>query len=279
MFAGCKNIKKINFISFDTKFMRDMKFMFYKCENLKYINLINFNTSNVRRMSSFFEGCESLTSIKLGNNFDTKNVEYMANMFKKCKNLKLNNTKPQKVTNLLHSFEIIQKINEYTKDKNVTFTSEVGQHQVCAVKNLDTYKDRQIFVSGGSGTMGFGFPAAIGAAVANPDKTIICITGDGSFQMGLHELATCKDYNLNIKILVLNNGYLGMVRQLQEKFCNGNYSETKISNPDFVKLANSYGIEAQRVLNSDEIDRTLDNAFKTQGPYLIDFVIESMETV
>ena len=107
-----------------------------------------------------------------------------------AQNFKSLNIKRERQTNLLHSFEVIRKIEEYTKNKDVTFTSEVGQHQLWAVQNLNFNKNRRIFVSGGSGTMGFGFPAAIGAAVANPNKTIVCITGDGSFQMGLHELAT-----------------------------------------------------------------------------------------
>ena len=127
--------------------------------------------------------------------------------------------------------------------------------------------------------MGFGLPAAIGAAAANPDKNIVCITCDGSFQMGLHELATCKDYNLNIKIMILNNGYLGMVRQLQEKFCNARYSETKISNPDFVTLAKSYGLNAERVTNIENIDTALKHSFETNGTYLIDFVVEPMEVL
>ena len=127
--------------------------------------------------------------------------------------------------------------------------------------------------------MGFGFPAAIGAAVANPNKTIVCITGDGSFQMGLHELATCMDNNLNIKIMILNNGYLGMVRQLQEKLCDGNYSQTKISNPDFLTLAKSYGANAFRVTTLDEIDSTLDAAFSTEGTCIVDFAVEPMEVL
>lgn len=196
-----------------------------------------------------------------------------------AQNFKSLNIKRERQTNLLHSFEVIRKIEEYTKNKDVTFTSEVGQHQLWAVQNLNFNKNRRIFVSGGSGTMGFGFPAAIGAAVANPNKTIVCITGDGSFQMGLHELATCMDNNLNIKIMILNNGYLGMVRQLQEKLCDGNYSQTKISNPDFLTLAKSYGANAFRVTTLDEIDSTLDAAFSTEGTCIIDFAVEPMEVL
>ena len=196
-----------------------------------------------------------------------------------AQNLKSLNIKRERQTNLLHSFEVIRKIEEYTKNKDVTFTSEVGQHQLWAVQNLKFNNNRRIFVSGGSGTMGFGFPAAIGAAVANPKKTIVCITGDGSFQMGLHELATCMDNNLNIKIMILNNGYLGMVRQLQEKLCDGKYSQTKISNPDFLTLAKSYGANALRVTTLDEIDTALNAAFSTDGTFIVDFAVEPMETL
>lgn len=191
--------------------------------------------------------------------------------------LKSHNIIRERKTNLMHSFEVIRKIEEFTKNKNITFTSEVGQHQLWAVQNLKFNKNRKIFVSGGSGTMGFGFPAAIGVAIASPEKEIVCITGDGSFQMSLPELATCADYNLNIKIMILNNGYLGMVRQLQEKLCESRYSETKISNPDFVTLAKSYNINALRVTNTDEITPALEKAFSTKGTFIIDFAVEPME--
>ncbi|MBD5402064.1 biosynthetic-type acetolactate synthase large subunit, partial [bacterium] len=128
------------------------------------------------------------------------------------KTLKTLNIKRQRNTNLMHSFEVIRKIDEFTAGKDLIFTSEVGQHQLWAVQNLTFSKNRKIYVSGGSGTMGFGFPAAIGAAIANPKSPVICISGDGSFQMSMHELATCVDYNLDLKIFILNNGYLGMVR-------------------------------------------------------------------
>lgn len=193
--------------------------------------------------------------------------------------LKSHNIIRERKTNLMHSFEVIRKIEEFTQNKNITFTSEVGQHQLWAVQNLKFNKERKIFVSGGSGTMGFGFPAAIGAAIASPEKEILCITGDGSFQMSLPELATCADYNLNIKIMILNNGYLGMVRQLQEKLCERRYSETKISNPDFVTLAKSYNINALRVTNADEITPALKKAFSTKGTFIIDFAVEPMEVL
>ncbi|MBR1424487.1 biosynthetic-type acetolactate synthase large subunit [bacterium] len=193
--------------------------------------------------------------------------------------LKKLNTQPEKRTNLLHSFEVIQKIEDFTKDQNIIFTSEVGQHQLFAVKNLKFKSGRKILVSGGSGTMGFGLPAGIGASIASDTNPVVCISGDGSFQMNLNELATCVDYNLNLKIFIINNGYLGMVRQLQEKSCNGRYSQTKISNPDFVKLAQSYGMNALRVTNIQDVDKALTKAFDNNQPFLIDFVVEPMEVV
>lgn len=198
---------------------------------------------------------------------------------KSAQSLKEKNVKRACKTNLLHSFEVLRKIEDFTKGKNVTFTSEVGQHQLWAVQNLRFNEDRKIFVSGGAGTMGFGLPAAIGAAIASPNKDIVCIAGDGSFQMNLPELATCKDYGLNVKIMILDNGYLGMVRQLQEKNFDGKYSETKISNPDFVTLAKSYNIPATRVTNVAEIETALAKAFSTKDSYLIDFAVEPMETL
>ena len=202
-----------------------------------------------------------------------------SNWLKEAKNLKRLNKIRQKTSNMLHSFEVIREIENFTKDYDITFTSEVGQHQLWACQNLHFDKNRKIFVSGGSGTMGFGFPAAIGAAIANPQKPVVCITGDGSFQMGMHELATCKDYNLNVKIMILNNGYLGMVRQLQEKLCDKHYSQTKISNPDFVQLAKSYNIKAKRVTALQEIKTALTEAFEENGTYIIDFAVEPEENL
>lgn len=234
--------------------------------------------SNFIDASDFIIGDIKEVLAKLDLDLELKKCSFN-NWIENAQSFKSENILRTRKTNLLHSFEVIQKIEEFTKGKNITFTSEVGQHQLWAIQNLDLYKDRKIFVSGGSGTMGFGFPAAIGSAVSNPERTVVCIAGDGSFQMGLHELATCKDYDLNVKIMILNNGYLGMVRQLQEKFCNSRYSETKISNPDFVTIAKSYGLNAERVMKIEDIDSALKRAFNKNGTYLIDFVVEPMETL
>lgn len=211
-------------------------------------------------------------------NYSVSTLDF-GNWTSEALNFKTLNKIRQKTSNLMHSFEVIREIENFTQNKDLIFTSEVGQHQLWACQNLHFNKNRKILVSGGSGTMGFGFPAAIGAAIANPAQLVVCITGDGSFQMGLHELATCADYNLNIKIMILNNGYLGMVRQLQEKLCDKHYSQTKISNPDFVQLAKSYNIKAERVSNKDEITSALERAFETKGTYIIDFTVEPEENL
>lgn len=228
----------------------------------------NFVKANDYIVGDVKEVLQSLKDIKDFGSWNSRAQGY--------KNL---NKNPEKQTNMLHSFEIIKGLEEFTKNKDITFTSEVGQHLLSAVKNLSFYKNRQIFVSGGSGTMGFGFPAAIGAAIASGDAPVVCITGDGSFQMGLHELATCKDYNLNIKILIINNGYLGMVRQLQEQYQQSRYSQTKISNPDFVTLAQSYGIDAVRVNSKSGINDAFEKAFSNNDTFVIEFITEPCENI
>ena len=185
----------------------------------------------------------------------------------------------KKISDKLHSFEVIQDVYNYTKDMDIVVTTEVGQHQLWTAQNYEFNKGGRFLTSGGSGTMGFGFPAAIGASVALGGKPVICIAGDGSFQMNEQELATVMDYNLPVKVFILNNGYLGMVRQLQQKGFGGRYSQTKISNPDFLKLAEAYGINALRVDKKEDIKAGLDKAFAKNEPYIIDFVVEPMEVV
>lgn len=189
------------------------------------------------------------------------------------------NVKRGAKTNMLQSFEVMQELDKFIRGKDLTVTTEVGQHQLWAAQNLHFSKPGKFLTSGGSGTMGFGFPAAIGAAVFDMSKPVICVAGDGSFQMNMQELATCRDYNLPVKIFILNNGYLGMVRQLQEKQCDGRYFETKISNPDFMKIAESYGLKGCRVCCRSEILPALEKAFKTDGTFIVEFLVEPMEVL
>lgn len=267
-------------ISLGARFNDRITCMFEKSDfDSKFIQI----DINEKEISNFVKAtdyivCDIKDFLTKLNEFDYRE-QIFGNWLGKVQDLRKLNVIRERKTNLLHSFEVLRKIEEFTKGKSVTFTSEVGQHQLWAVQNISQNKDRRILVSGGSGTMGFGFPAAIGVAVAKSENPVVCITGDGSFQMGLHELATCADYHLNIKIMILNNGYLGMVRQLQEKQCHSHYSQTKISNPDFVKLAQSYGLQGIRVSTVDQIDEALSLAFSTNETFVIDFAIEPMEVL
>ncbi|MBQ3641587.1 biosynthetic-type acetolactate synthase large subunit [bacterium] len=174
---------------------------------------------------------------------------------------------------------VIEHICKKTHEKEPIIATEVGQHQMWTAQLFKFNKPRQLVTSGGLGTMGFGFPAAIGAQIAAPDKLIIDIAGDGSIQMNLQELMTCVDYKIPVKIAVINNGYLGMVRQWQEKLFNKHFSQTHITSPDYVKLAEAYGILGIRVTKEEEIDEALDKAIAYDGPVIIDFVVEPMEMV
>lgn len=267
-------------ISIGARFNDRITCMFKDVDLSKKFIQIDINESEISRVikaEDFICADAKAVLSQFNKLLESSQYENFSGWLKTAEALKSLNIERKRQTNLMHSFEVIQKINDFTKNMNLTFTSEVGQHQLWAVQNLTFNESRKIFVSGGAGTMGFGFPAAIGAAIANPDIPVVCITGDGSFQMGVQELATCVDNNLNVKIMILNNGYLGMVRQLQEKSCDGRYSQTKISNPDFVKLAQSYGLNAMTVSSIAEIDGALQKAFSSNETFIIDFRIEPME--
>lgn len=205
-------------------------------------------------------------------NIKTKSKQWL----EYTKNLICKNIEPQKRTNVMHSFEVMKEIQKYLKGQYVV-TTEVGQHQVWAARYLNFNEPYKFITSGGLGTMGFGFPAAIGASIAQNNSPVVCIAGDGSLQMNIQELAVCMDYKIPVKVFILDNGYLGMVRQFQEKSCDERYFATKISNPDFVKLAESYGAKGYRVEKLEDIKSALDKAFAENGPVLIDFVVEPME--
>ena len=179
----------------------------------------------------------------------------------------------------LNPLTVINKIYEHTKDLNPIVATEVGQHQMWTAQIYKFNEPRRFVTSGGLGTMGFGFPAAIGAAVAHKDKVVLNIAGDGSIQMNIQELATCVEYNIPVINCVINNGYLGMVRQWQEKLFDKHYSQTKISAPDFVKLAEAYGALGFRVEKEEDIVPTLQKAIESRRPVFIDFVVEPFEMV
>jgi acetolactate synthase-1/2/3 large subunit len=174
---------------------------------------------------------------------------------------------------------VIKKINEITKG-DVIITTEVGQNQMWTAQFFTFTKPRTLLTSGGLGTMGYGFPAAIGAQVAFPEKTIIDIAGDGSFQMNIQELATAVQYNLPVKVAILNNHCLGMVRQWQQLFCDQRYSHTLFEVvPDFVKLADAYGALGLRATKPEEVEPVIREALAARRPVVMDFVVDRDECV
>jgi acetolactate synthase-1/2/3 large subunit len=175
---------------------------------------------------------------------------------------------------------VVEKIWELTKGDAI-ITTEVGQNQMWAAQYYQFIKPRTLLTSGGLGTMGYGFPAAIGAQTAFPNKLVIDISGDGSFQMNSHELATAVQYQLPIKIAILNNGYLGMVRQWQEFFYGKRYASSCLEgiSPDFVKLAEAYGAVGLKATKPEEVVPILKKAFSISKPVIIDFVVDPEENV
>jgi len=174
---------------------------------------------------------------------------------------------------------MIEAISEVTKGEAIVVT-DVGQHQMWAAQLYKYNHPRSFITSGGLGTMGYGFPAAMGAAVAKPDRPVVCITGDGGFQMTLFELATCVENKIPVKIAIMNNGYLGMVRQWQELFFGKRYSHTNLKNgnPDFVKLAESYGAVGLRASRPDEMMEVLQKAMAIDDrPVVMDFIVDEEE--
>ena len=173
---------------------------------------------------------------------------------------------------------VIKRISDMNDDETVLVTG-VGQHQMWAAQHLRVTRPHQLITSGGLGTMGFEVPAAMGAQVACPDRAVWSICGDGGFQMTLQEIATMVDEQLPVKLAVINNGFLGMVRQWQELFYEDNYVSVAMSQPDFVKLADAYGIKSIRVTEKSEVDAAIEEANAHNGPVLLDFRVEAETNV
>ncbi len=174
---------------------------------------------------------------------------------------------------------VMEKIYELTKGEAI-ITTEVGQNQMWAAQFYKYHKPRTWISSGGLGTMGYGFPAAIGAQVANPGKLVIDVAGDGSIQMNIQEMATAVCYNLPVKIIILNNSYLGMVRQWQELFYNKNYCAPCLDTaPDFVKLAEAYGAEGYLVEKTEDVVPVLNKVFASPRTCIVDIRVEPEENV
>lgn len=174
---------------------------------------------------------------------------------------------------------VVDEIFRLTKGDAI-ITTEVGQHQMWAAQYYKFNKPRRWITSGGLGTMGFGFPAAIGAAFAFPDATVIDIAGDGSFQMTMQELAIVKQHNLNVKTIILNNKFLGMVKQWQDLFFDKRYASTSIPvQPDFVKLAECYGLKGYRAETAKDTTSVLEQVLGSKGGCIVDIVVDAEEHV
>jgi len=173
---------------------------------------------------------------------------------------------------------IMQAIRTATNGEAIIVT-DVGQHQMWAARHYCWTRPNSHITSGGLGTMGFALPAAMGVKMGWPDSTVWVVAGDGGIQMNIQELATLQQEGLSVKVAIMNNGYLGMVRQWQHFFHADNYSETPISGPDYVKLADAYGVTGMRVTQREEIETAVQHAMQIEGTVIIDFVIESEANV
>ncbi len=170
--------------------------------------------------------------------------------------------------------EVVHKVTEATNNEAICVT-DVGQHQMMSTRYFKYTKSRSMVTSGGLGTMGFGLPAGIGAKYGAPDREVCIFVGDGGLQMTMHEFGTIMDYGVNVKIILLNNNFLGMVRQWQELFFDERYSETQMKNPDFIKVADAYGIKGKKVTKREELDDAIKEMLDHDGSYLLEVVVET----
>lgn len=174
--------------------------------------------------------------------------------------------------------QVITMLSEKTKGQAV-IVADVGQHQMVAARYYKFAKSHSYVSSGGLGTMGFALPAAMGAKVATPEREVIAIIGDGSFQMNIQELATIAQEGIPIKIIILNNNYLGMVRQWQQLFYDKRYSFVDLKNPDFVAVAKGFGIDASKVEDPKKLEKAIDDLIAAKGPTLLEVVVKKEENV
>lgn len=173
----------------------------------------------------------------------------------------------------MHMGEVVKAVSDQTKGEAVVVT-DVGQQQMASARYYKFEASSNIITSGGLGTMGFGIPAGMGVAMAQPKIPIVVFVGDGGFQMTLQELGTIAQYNLPVKIVLLNNNYLGMVRQWQELFFDRRYASTGLTNPDFMKLAEGFGVPSTQISERKDLEKALDDLFKVDGPFLLEVKVQ-----
>ena len=203
------------------------------------------------------------------------------NEFKECEKVEYEKVIKDQVnpkTDMIFMAEVIKKISDKTKGESVIVT-DVGQHQMIAARYYQFRKPNHLLTSGGLGTMGFALPCSMGAQLGAKDQTVIAIAGDGGFQMTIQELGTISQYNIPVKIVVLNNHFLGMVRQWQQLFFDKRYSFTEMTNPDFPKIAEGFGIENDKVSERADLDKAIDKMIASSGPYFLEIEVEKEDNV
>lgn len=211
----------------------------------------------------------------------SKNRNKWLQRFKSCneiENEKVIQTARNPNTEKLLMSEVIDKLNIISKG-NAIIVTDVGQHQMITARYYKSNTPNNFVTSGGLGTMGFGLPAAIGAKIAKPESEVVAVLGDGGFQMTIQELGTIMQSNIAVKILILNNNFLGMVRQWQQLFFDKRYSFTEMKNPDFITIAKGYGIKGKKVTERENLVKTLTSFYKSKESYLLEVVVENEENV
>jgi acetolactate synthase I/II/III large subunit len=174
----------------------------------------------------------------------------------------------------------LERLYELTKKERPYVTTDVGQHQMWAAQFIKFEEPNHWMTSGGLGTMGYGMPAALGVQIAHPDELVVCVTGEASLMMNIQELSTIAQYRLPVKVFILNNRYMGMVRQWQEMFHGSRYSESYMDSlPDFVKLAEAYGMKGIRCEKVADVDKTIKDMLSHKGPVIVDMVVDQNENV
>ena len=207
--------------------------------------------------------------------------EEWINEFRECDKLEFDKIINKEINgsyDKLSMAEVIHKISEFTQGKSIIVT-DVGQHQMVASRYYKFTEPNSNITSGGLGTMGFALPAAMGSKIGNPNREVIAVIGDGGIQMTIQELATISQYNIGVKILILNNNFLGMVRQWQELFFDNRYSFTEMKNPNFNKITDGYRIKNKKLEKREDLDKVIKEFIEFDGPYLLNVIVENEENV